>query len=456
MTPQEMFSINTRQMRLETLVRLRWLAITGQTTAVLIVYLVLNFSYAVSLALALIGLSAWVNILLRMRFDANHHLTDKWAALLLGYDVLQLFGLLFLTGGLQNPFAILLIGPTIVGATTLGTKPILALGAITALLATTLAFFHFPLPWFAGSPLQFPDVYVFGQWIALTLCLAFTTFYAYRVSTESQQLADALAASELVLQREQHLSALDGLAAAAAHELGTPLATIAVVSKELERALAESDPLAQDAELIRSQAERCGDILAKLRSLSNDPQSHFGPRLLSDVAREALYPHETNGAIAIETRTVGLGPEPLLPRYPGIVYGLGNFIENAVEFASSQVIVTLDWNETDIVMLIVDDGPGFSPDDLLHAGEPYRSEARSPRQRQRRIKRQGGLGLGVFIAKTLLNRSGAQIALSNRARTNGAQIKVTWPREVINRQLAEQAQEHWPTNAQPQPSALPV
>ncbi len=231
----------SRQLRLNTLIRLRWLAIIGQSAAVLVVAYWFMFPLPVGLCLALIACSAWVNLFLAFRYPATHRLKPAAAFGVLFLDVLQLAGLLYLTGGLTNPFAILMAVPVIVSATSLPLVLTAVLGLVVAAAASILVSFHLPLPWYGGSNLAMPFLYVIGMWMAILSTTAFTAIYAWRVAEEARQLATALAATELVLQREQHLSALDGLAAAAAHELGTPLATIALVAREMERAL-ESDP----------------------------------------------------------------------------------------------------------------------------------------------------------------------------------------------------------------------
>jgi two-component system sensor histidine kinase RegB len=275
-----------RRLKLSTLIRLRWLAIGGQTAAILVVAQWFGFPMPMGACLALIALSAWVNIGLRLALPAAYRLDPNWAALLLAYDLLQLAALLYLTGGLENPFAILLLGPVMVSATSQPPEKTFLLGAMTLAAATVLVFVHEPLPWFPDQQLEVPLHYVGGVWVALVCALFFMAFYAFRVAEEARQLADALAATELVLQREQHISALDGLAAAAAHELGTPLATIALVAHELASELDPGDPRADDIRLIRAQTDRCRDILSKIASLSSAPEEHLGPMPLSHLRRK--------------------------------------------------------------------------------------------------------------------------------------------------------------------------
>jgi two-component system sensor histidine kinase RegB len=423
-----------RRLRLSTLIRLRWLAIAGQTGAILVVGLWFGFPLPFGACLALIALSAWLNLGLRLTFPSAYRLDPNWATLLLAYDLLQLAGLLYLTGGLENPFAILLLGPAMVSATTLQPDKTFLLGAMTLAAATILVFIHQPLPWFPGEVFDAPLRYVGGVWVALVCALVFMGFYAFRVAEEARQLADALSATELVLQREQHLSALDGLAAAAAHELGTPLATIALAANELVNELPEDDPHAEDVRLIRAQSERCRDILSKIASLSTSPEEHLGGMPLSHVLEEVVAPHRDFG-VAITAEFDGEGPEPVAERNPGITYGLGNLVDNAVDFAKAEVRIKAAWTPSAVTISIADDGPGYAPDVLDRLGEPYVTTRRG---RQSEALEPGGLGLGIFIAKTLLERSGAQLRLENRKPPQkGALVTVEWPRREFEAARAQ-------------------
>ena len=274
--------------------RLRWLAVIGQTTAVLVVYFGLDFELPIWACLAVIALSAWLNVALRVRFPLTQRLEPDRAAWLLAFDIAELAVLLFLTGGLQNPFAFLFLGPVLLSATALPPRMTLMLGGFAIACATVLVFVHYPLPWDTEPPLELPAIYVLGVWLSILLAIGFIGVYAWQITEEARQLADALAATELVLAREQHLSQLDGLAAAAAHELGTPLSTISVIAKELERAIEPDSEHADDVRLLREQAQRCRDILAKLTEL---------------LERRAVRPHE-----AVRPDRGGGGAAPQLRR----------------------------------------------------------------------------------------------------------------------------------------------
>jgi len=364
------YSNSDNRIRLETLINVRWIAVAGQTAAVLLVAFVLNFEFPLSMSLFAIACSAWLNIFLRLRFPLTHRLSTTTAIALLAYDILQLTLLLYLTGGLQNPFAFLLVVPVVISATIQSIFQTILLGGLVVLCASLLVFFRMPLPWEQPGLLEMPLLFVVGVWTAIVSSLMFTTVYVFRVADESRKLADALAATELVLQREQHLSTLDGLAAAAAHELGTPLATIALVSKEMMLELDENSPMMEDAQLLRSQAERCREILKKLSSLSEDGDTYIGRMSLPSLLEEVAAPHRDFG-IDLQITTSGDIPDPVCDRNPAILYGLGNLVENAVDFAKERVAIIAQWDQEKITLEIRDDGQGFKTEMLSRVGEPF-------------------------------------------------------------------------------------
>lgn len=424
-----------RNVRLDTLVRLRWLAVIGQTTAVLVVYFGLEFALPIWACLAVIVLSAWLNIALRLRFHATQRLEPDRAAWLLAFDIAELAVLLFLTGGLQNPFAFLFLAPVLLSATALPPRYTLMLGAFAVACATVLVFVHYPLPWDIEDPLQLPPIYMMGVWLSILLAIGFIGVYAWQITEESRQLTDALAATELVLAREQHLSQLDGLAAAAAHELGTPLSTISVIAKELENAIAENAPHGDDVRLLREQATRCRDILAKITELSSAGETPFDRTPITALIEEVVAPHRNFG-VTIEVKTPqDRNAEPIGARNPAIIYGLGNLLENAVDFAREKVTVETQWDDETVAVSISDDGPGFAPEIMGRIGEPYVTTRR--RKPNDADEEPTGLGLGFFIAKTLLDRSGATLTLESRKPPGrGATITLRWPRSEFERPLA--------------------
>jgi len=415
-----------RNVRLDTLVRLRWLAIIGQTTAVLAVYYGLDFELPIYACLAAIALAAWLNVALRLRFHLTQRLEPDRAAWLLAFDIAELAVLLFLTGGLQNTFAFMFLGPVLLSATALPPRFTLTLCAFAVGCATVLVFVHYPLPWDSDDPLQLPPIYMMGVWLCILLAIGFIGVYAWQITEESRQLSEALAATELVLAHEQHLSQLDGLAAAAAHELGTPLSTISVIARELERAIAPSAPHGDDVRLLREQATRCRDILAKLTELSAGGEP-FDRMPLTALIEEVVAPHRNFGiAIAVNTPS-DRGAEPVGARNPAILYGLGNILENAVDFAANKAAVDVHWDEQTVDVTISDDGPGFAPEILGRIGEPYVTSRHH--QPDDTSEESTGLGLGFFIAKTLLERSGATVSFQNRpAPERGAIVRLSWSR----------------------------
>ena len=422
-----------RNVRLDTLVRLRWLTVIGQTTAVLVVYAGLDFDLPIWACLAVIALAAWLNVALRLRFRMTQRLEPDRAAWLLAFDIAEIAILLFLTGGLQNPFSFLLIGPVLLSATALPPRMTLALAGFAVACATVLVFYHYNLPWDDDAPLELPAIYMMGIWLSILLAIGFIGVHAWQIAEEARQLGDALAATELVLAREQHLYQLDGLAAAAAHELGTPLSTITVVAKELERALGSNSEHADDVRLLREQAQRCRSILAKLTELSVSGEP-YDQMTLSALIEEVVAPHRNFG-VAINVKLAPHGSEPVGGRNPAILYGLGNLLENAVDFARQQVDVTLEWSSDEIVVTISDDGPGFAPEIMDRVGEPYVTS-----KRRRRMNLDGeatGLGLGFFIAKTLLERSGGTLDFQNRVfPERGAIVQVRWARGDFEQPVA--------------------
>jgi two-component system sensor histidine kinase RegB len=415
-----------RYVRLDTILRLRWLAVLGQLATIFIVAQGLEFDVEVIPCLTIIGLSALLNLALQIAFNPMQRLEPAYAAALLALNIIELAGLLFFTGGLENPFSFLFLAPVLISATALPIRLTIALGVLAIVCASVLVYFHLPLPWDGDDPLTLPPIYLVGVWLSIAVAIGVTSLYAFQVTEESRQLSDALAATELVLTREQHLTQIDGLAAAAAHELGTPLSTIFLISRELERTIADDSPMAGDLKTLREQAQRCRDILAKITQLSSSG-APFDHMPLSTLIEEAVAPHR-DFDVAIKVRiAIGVTREPVGMRNPAILYGVGNILENAVDFARTAVEVNASWNNEAVEIVISDDGPGIAPDMLKRIGEPYLSRRRSPDEAQ---SGHGGLGLGVFIARTLLERTGAKVSFTNRIfPDHGAVVHIIWPRD---------------------------
>ena len=422
-----------RYIRLDTILRLRWLAVLGQLAAIFIVIQGLDYDVPVVPCVIIIVLSGLLNLVLQMVFNPMQRLEPAYAAALLALNIVELAGLLFFTGGLENPFSFLFLAPVLISATALPIRLTIALGVLAIDCASALVFFHQPLPWDSDEPLVLPPIYLFGVWLSIVVAIGVTSLYAFQVTEEARKLSDALAATELVLTREQHLSQLDGLAAAAAHELGTPLSTIFLISRELERSLKDDSPIAGDLKTLREQAQRCRDILAKITQLSSSG-APFDQMPLSTLIEETVAPHRDFG-VAIKVRIAVAGTrEPVGARNSAILYGVGNILENAVDFARSTVEVNAWWNTETVEIVISDDGPGIAPDMLNRIGEPYLSRRPSadddPEERQGGYQSEhSGLGLGVFIARTLLERTGARVSFTNRIfPDHGAVAQIAWPR----------------------------
>jgi two-component system sensor histidine kinase RegB len=417
-----------RPLRLETLVTLRWLAVGGQTAGVLFVQFGLGFPLPLLGCLSLIALLGIVNVALLVRYGKAHRPSTSFATAQLAFDCLELGGVLALTGGLHNPFALLLLAPVSVSATILPQRATAVLAALVVAIASTIAVFHLPLPWDPDVELVFDRLYEIGIWASLLCAVVFIAAYTNRVAHEARQLADALTATEIALSRHEQLSALDGLAAAAAHELGTPLSTIALAAKEM-RADLPPGPLVDDIDLIISQSARCRAILGKLRNLGDDGSDPFAVAPLGDLLAEVAKPHEGLGKTITITHSGAHGADPVLRRNVGLIYGLGNLIENACQFAASQVVVDTGWTDQTITISIADDGPGFPPELMARLGDPYLTSRPRPLEAGHEM---AGLGLGIFIAKTLLERTGASIAFDNATAAGHARVRVSWPRAIID------------------------
>ncbi len=411
------------RVRVRTLLLLRWLAIAGQTSAVLFVRYGLDVEFPLAWALAAIGVSVCLNLAL-IAARRSQELAREWeAAAQLAYDVIQLAFLLALTGGLQNPFVFLFVAPVAVSATILRPAVTAMLATLTFICVGAISVWRLPLPWPADLSFDLPPLYQMGIAAAVLVGLGFTSVYAWRVAAEEERLNIALAAVQAVLAREQTLSALGGLAAAAAHELGTPLATIHLVAKEMARTMPPDDPRAEDLQLLVTQSERCRAILAQLSANREAGDVMIQRAPIKALLEEIAEPHQGLGA---EIAIIANGEGPLeVRRMPEIVHSLGGIVENAVGFANTRVEFEARWDAEMIEIVVRDDGPGFAPGVLSRLGEPYLTERDDEGAA-------GGLGLGFFISKTLLERTGAKLEMRNRRPPNvGAMVKVRWPRAAI-------------------------
>jgi two-component system sensor histidine kinase RegB len=407
---------------LRRLVLIRWIAVTGQALALVTVHYGLDFHLPLMPAFAVVGCSVLFNLGFVVSRRAATRLGEREATLFLGYDTLQLALLLYLTGGLENPFAILVLAPVTVAATILSQRPVVGLAGFAIAAVTVLALWHMPLPW-RSETLVFPPALIVGHWAALVFATGFIASYTWTVAREARRLRDAMSATQLSLAREQRISAVGALAAAAAHELGSPLATIAVVARELVRELPPDSPHAEDAMLLLSQSERCRRILAELAHQppedGGSPYDRLPVSALVEAAG-ALY-HDPRVRLIFAATGEAEHTEPSVQRSPEIMHGLHNLIQNAVQFARREVSVTTFWDQAAVTVEIADDGPGYPPNLLGRLGEPYLSS---------RSGASGHMGLGIFIAQSLLERSGAQLAFDNLDE-GGAHVVISWKRDNL-------------------------
>ena len=428
-------------LRLQTLVLLRWMAIVGQIVAITVASRLYGISLPLGLCYLVVGAAVIANLVLVTIYPVNKRLNETEALVALLFDLSQLSLLLFLTGGLSNPFALLILAPVTVSASTLPLRATVLLGALALSFVTVLALFNLPMH-LGGAPIEVPPLYGFGFWLSLVIGIVFLGIYSHRVATEMRSMSDALLATQMALAREQKLTDLGGVVAAAAHELGTPLATIKLVSAELLDELSDHPDLAEDARLIHQQADRCRDILRSMGKAGND-DLHMHQAPLSAVLREAAEPHSARGKqVILNCAPAGdaLSPEPQILRRPELIHGLRNLVQNAVDFAKSTVWIDATWTENRLTLRIIDDGDGYSPQVLGRIGDPF---LRARRDGDASRKRPGyeGMGLGLFIAKTLLERTGAELAFANasdpflsmdeRPARSGAIVEAIWPLDRI-------------------------
>lgn len=436
------------RLRLRTLIFIRWIAVLGQVVAVAAVQAGLVFEVPLVPVAATIGALALLNLVTALRHRGAIWLRDSAARVYLACDLLQLLVLLGLTGGLQNPFSVLILAPVVVSAATLSRRSTVLLASLAVAGIAALAGLRLPLPW-AGAGLDLPQLYVAGILVSLILAVVFIAAYVSSLALEARRMADALGATQLALAREQRLSALGGLAAAAAHELGSPLATIAVVARELERELPETlsaeHPLREDAALLRSEAERCRRILAELANRPDEDEDTPYHRLpLSALVEAAAQPHAHSG-IALRFAFQGRQDEqPSVPRLPELLHGLGTLLQNALQFARSEVTVGIAWDDAHARISIRDDGPGFDEAVLGELGEPYVSTGSRGRRsaaaanglgepgrslrpgRGRDAQSDAHMGLGIFIARNLLAHAGASVSFANHP-DGGAEVVIDLP-----------------------------
>jgi two-component system sensor histidine kinase RegB len=429
--------------RLRTLTALRWIAITGQTLVLILASSQFGVQLDLAACLAVVAAAAAVNFLFIFAFPGSARLSVSQTAAALVFDTCQLSVLLYLTGGLNNPFALLLIVPATIAAATLPGVVAMAVGAITVVSVSVIAWTSTPLQLASGDVVTTPPLFSFGLWISIVIGIIFLGFYSRRIAAEVKSMSDALLATQVTLAREQKLSDLGGVIAAAAHELGTPLATITLVSSELSEMVADQPELLEDVRLIRAQADRCRDILRSMgQSGKSDLLVKSAP--VSEVIREAAEPHQGRGKeirVSVFTSEGSGAIQPEILRQPELVHGIRNLIQNAVDFAADIVWIDCNWTADVLSIHISDNGPGYPANVIGRIGDPFLRGRRGDDPSAR--PGYDGMGLGLFISKTLLERTGATVRFTNgtdpfltedeRPEKCGAVATIIWPRERIER-----------------------
>ncbi len=446
--------------RLRTLVAVRWIAIAGQIGTILIAELILNLRFEYGAFAMAIGASIILNVISSFIYPENTRLSERGATLMLLFDILQLSALLYFAGGLNNPFSMLILAPVSISASALRPKSSILIGAAAIALVSVLALYYVPLQTQEEQILTMPDMFLFGTWAGIVIGVVFLGVFSWKVASEIHSMSEALLATQMALTREQKLTDIGGVVAAAAHELGTPLATIKLVSSELLDDLKENENLRDDALLINEQADRCRDILQSMGQVAKDDlHMRFAP--LQAVVEEAGQPHMTRGK-TVKLEVLGAedgSAQPFVYRRPEIIHGLRNLIQNAVDFCETTVWIDVTWSASDIQLRIIDDGAGFPSSVIGRIGDPFMHGRRGDRGSDRGgdrgsdrelDKRPGykGMGLGLFIAKTLLERTGAEITFANGSaphdlhlhagRRSGAIVELNWQRELISVPEGEQ------------------
>ncbi|MBC7677190.1 MAG: ActS/PrrB/RegB family redox-sensitive histidine kinase [Rhodoferax sp.] len=436
-------NLRSDQLRMRTLILLRWMAIAGQIAAIVVADIFYKIQLPIGLCYLVVGASIIANLVSSYIFPATKRLSEAEALLTLMFDLSQLSLLVFLTGGLANPFALLILAPVTISATALRLRTTVFLGGLAIALISFAAITNVPLRLPNGAPLEIPQLFKFGFWLSIVVGIVFLSLYARRIATEMRSMSNALLATQMALAREQKLTDLGGVVAAAAHELGTPLATIKLVSTEMMDDLAAMPDLLQDIRLIRDSADRCRDILRSMGRAGKD-DIHLRQAPFEAVLREAAEPHIGRGKLVTFSVLPVFGGQAVHPnihRRPEVIHGLRNLIQNAVDFASSTVWIEAEWSDTLLSVRIIDDGSGFPPQIIGRIGDPF-VRARAPNQDVALRPDYEGMGLGLFIAKTLLERTGADLSFANASdrflkdgglsEKCGAIVEVRWPRDALS------------------------
>jgi len=407
------------QLDKKTLVILRWIALVGQYLTISIVYFVFKFELPFFYCSMIIFIGVLTNFYLRFKFN-NNQLNNFASTFVLFYDLIQLSLLLYLTGGITNPFAILLIVPAIVSSTFLNLKSTINLSIITIVILIVLTIYNLPLPHYGEFHFHVPNTYIYALPTSIIITLIFLTYFGVRFGLESRKRTEALNKLELVLAKEHELESIGVQAAAAAHSLGTPLSTITVIARELEKDIGNNSKYSNDIKLLLTQTKRCGDILKKLSQDALSEDSFLEDVTLNELLNRIVryYKEISNKKLTVIVEKNETNPR--IGRTLEINYGLRNFIGNAVKYSESLVEISVKSNSKITEVKVCDDGPGFPSDIKNVLGEPY------IRSGDNKISIKSGLGLGMFIGKTLLERMKASVAFDRCPKNNGAMVTIQW------------------------------
>ena len=416
-------SSNDIQLDKKTLVVLRWIAIIGQFITINFVYFILELNFPYIYCFSIIFFGVLTNIFLQFRVREKL-LSNLSSSMYLTYDLLQLVGLIFFTGGITNPFVILLIIPAVVSSTFLSIRSTINLSILTAVFLTALTYYYYPLPSLGFLHFHAPDYYLYGIPIATIIGLIFLCYFGARFGSESRKRREALNRLEIVLAKEHELKSIGVQAAAAAHSLSTPLSTIKLVSRELEKEI-KDNKFSKDIKLLHSQALRCGEILKKLSMAPLKKDEFFENVKLSDLLGEITNSFKEISNKKFSFKIENEDDEVVIKRKAEITYGLRNFIGNASKFSNSLIEIHLKNDKNKIQIKISDDGPGFPEDIKNFLGEPY------IHTKNKNIDAKSGLGLGTFIGKTLLERMKANVNFDTSPTLHGAMVIIEWEKKNL-------------------------
>ena len=409
-----------------TLTALRYIAIFGQFIAINIVYYYLKLEFPINESYVVIFFGLLTNLFLQFRIKVNQ-LKDTYASFFLLYDLIQLSILLYLTGGIFNPFSFLLIIPAIVSSTFLSMGTTITLSIITSFFLFLLSHFYLPLPGVDANIFNVPNFYKFGILASILIGLVFLSYFGIRFSGETKKRSEALNKLQEVIAKEYELESLGGQAAAAAHSLGTPLATISVVAKELKKEIGSNKEISKDIDLLISQTKRCSEILKKISKKQIEEDSFLSFIKIENLLDEIINSFQETSTKEIRLLCKNDKNKINIQRTPEIIYGLRNFIENAVKFSKSKVDIYLNSDEKIIEIKIYDDGPGIPEDVINKIGEPY------IKSKSKELSSNSGLGLGTFLGKTLLEKQGASLLFKKNGTLGGALVIIKLkPKNFIN------------------------